>query len=518
MNNKFKINLESLLQKDIDDINGFIKQNPNNELLIRLNNTCGVRSSDLLKIVDSKKITFRIAGGYDEDRKNRTNNFEYYENKGYYTRNELINIIRTFEQIEKEITYDYSPIEMAYFIYNKLKRYITYSHHYHLENHKEINSLLGILYRKTSSYGFSLIFKEMMDRRGIKCHFVEGNNMRYAWNIIEVGNRFYCLDLSYDSYLHHIGNKSDCYYFGVYNKDIFNKYHKPLKTEIITDYNNSISMIDNIDLVNIDKFFKSSKYRLKAMKYVRNNNTSYMISGIEIIKEDSNQLYKYLYCDYSDSGRMNNAKIIVSEINIFANIRKKEELSNQIKYLEGIENKDNSYRKQVDTLKNNYNLLKQYDDFVINKFLIPERIEVLGDNNYIGAFDYDGHEFKLISNPINKSKYNIEVRKYRRDDGSVFIIEKDKVINNLYYYKYYEFFQTDNNYLEIECNNFITDNDLMKIEKNYDKYVANVFFYRKRLLKCVNELGGYMGYCDYGNGKVINKVVNSINNNVVVEE
>ena len=423
MNNKFKINLESLLQKDIDDINGFIKQNPNNELLIRLNNTCGVRSSDLLKIVDSKKITFRIAGGYDEDRKNRTNNFEYYENKGYYTRNELINIIRTFEQIEKEITYDYSPIEMAYFIYNKLKRYITYSHHYHLENHKEINSLLGILYRKTSSYGFSLIFKEMMDRRGIKCHFVEGNNMRYAWNIIEVGNRFYCLDLSYDSYLHHIGNKSDCYYFGVYNKDIFNKYHKPLKTEIITDYNNSISMIDNIDLVNIDKFFNSSKYRLKAMKYVRNNNTSYMISGIEIIKEDNNQLYKYLYCDYSDSGRMNNAKIIVSEINIFANIRKKEELSNQIKYLEGIENKDNSYRKQVDTLKNNYNLLKQYDDFVINKFLIPERIEVLGDNNYIGAFDYDGHEFKLISNPINKSKYNIEVRKYRRDDGSVFIIE-----------------------------------------------------------------------------------------------
>ena len=36
--------------------------------------------------------------------------------------------------------------------------------------------MLGILYRKTSSYGFSLIYKEMMDRIGIKCHFVEGNH------------------------------------------------------------------------------------------------------------------------------------------------------------------------------------------------------------------------------------------------------------------------------------------------------------------------------------------------------
>ena len=104
MNNKFKINLDSLLQKDIDDINGFIKQNPNSQLLIRLNNTCGVKSNDLIKIIDSKNITFRVAGGYDEDRKNRSNNFEYYENKNFYTRNELINIIRTFELIEREIS------------------------------------------------------------------------------------------------------------------------------------------------------------------------------------------------------------------------------------------------------------------------------------------------------------------------------------------------------------------------------------------------------------------------------
>ena len=122
MNNKFKINLDSLLQKDIDDINGFMKQNPNNQLLIRLNNTCGIKSNDLLKIIDSNNITFRIAGGYDEERKSRSNNFEYYENKNFYSRNELINIIRTFELIEREISLEYSPIEIAYFIYNKLRR------------------------------------------------------------------------------------------------------------------------------------------------------------------------------------------------------------------------------------------------------------------------------------------------------------------------------------------------------------------------------------------------------------
>lgn len=518
MNNKFKINLDSLLQKDIDDINGFIKQNPNSQLLIRLNNTCGVKSNDLIKIIDSKNITFRVAGGYDEDRKNRSNNFEYYENKNFYTRNELINIIRTFELIEREISLDYSPLETAYFIYNKLKRYVVFDHRYKLNNKKEVDSLLGILYRKTSSYGFSLIFKEMMDRRGIRCHFVEGNNMRYAWNILEINNKSYCFDLSYDSYLYHVGNKSDCYYFGVYNKDIFNSYHKPTKNEIILDYENDISIIDNIDLVNIDKFFKSSKYSLKASKYVRNNNTSFMISGIELIKENNINLFKYLYCDYAENGRMSNAKILVSEINIFANSKKKEELSNQIKYLEGIENNDNVYKKQIDEYKSSYALLKKYDDYVINVLFSEERINNLGDNNYIGSFNFDGNNFSLVHNPNFLSKYKMDVRKYRRDDGSVFIIEKSKVINNLYYYNYYEFFQTDAEYLKIECNNFITDNDLLLIGKEYDKFVANVFFYRKRLLKCVNELGGYMGYCDYGNGKVINKVVNKINNNVVVEE
>ena len=518
MNNKFKINLDSLLQKDIDDINGFIKQNPNNELLIRLNNTCGIKSSDLIKIVDSKKITFRVAGGFDDDRKQRTNNFEYYENKNYYTRNELINIIRTFELFERELSIEYTALEKAYFIYNKLKRYISFDHRYKLNNKKELDSLLGILYRKTSSYGFSLIFKEMMDRIGIKCHFVEGNHMRYAWNILEIDGKNYCVDLSYDSYLHHIGNKSDCYYFGVYKKEIFNSYHKPIDNEFITDYDNNISLINNVDLVNIDRIFKSSKQKIKALKYVRNDNVSFMLSGLERIVDGDTNLYKYLYCDYSDNGRMSNPKIFLSELNVFGNIKKKEELSEQIKYLEGIQNSDNSYRKQVDELKDRYALIKRFDDYVINNLMNADRIEKLGEYNYIGTVDFDGNDFKILGNPNFVSKYKIEVRKYRRDDGSVFIVEKANVINNLYYYNYYEFHQTDSEYLEIECNNFITDNDIMLIDKNFDKYVANVFFYRKRLLKCVNELGGYMGYCDYGNGKVVNKVVNSINNNVVVED
>lgn len=517
MNNRFKINLDSLLQKDINDINNFMMQNPNNLLLIRLKNTCGIKSSDLLKIVDSKNILFRVAGGYDEERKKRTNNYEYYENKNNYTRNELIEIIRTFEFIEKQISLEYSPIELAYFIYNKLKRYVIFDHTYHLSNKKEIDSLLGIVYRKTSSYGFSLIFKEMMDRLGIKCHFVEGNNLRYAWNILEINGKNYCVDLAYDSYLYHIGNKSDCYYFGVYKENIFNSYHKPMANELITDYNN-ISLIDNIDLVNIDRFFKSSKLKIKALKYIRNDNTSFMISGIEIIKDGDISLYKYLYCDYAENGRMSHPKILISEINIFTNINKKEELSKQIKYLEGIQNKDNMYKKQEDNLKDNYSLLKRYDDYIVNELFSSKHIEKLGDRNYIGAFNFDGHNFTLVENEIYKSKYNIDVRKYRRDDGSVFIIEKVKVVNDLYYYNYYEFYQSNNEYLEVDCNNFITDNDLLLIGKEYDKYVANVFFYRKRLLKCVNELGGYMGYCDYGNGKIVGSVVNKINNNVFVDE
>lgn len=498
MNNKFKIDLDSLLPKDISDINSFIKSNPNSELVVNFKNTCGVKANNLLKIIDSPKIIFRVAGGYDEERQKRMNNFEYYENKNHYTRNELIEIVRTFEYLEREIKQIYSPIELAYFIYDKLRRYITYSHTYRLENKKDINSLLGIVYRKTSSYGFSLIYKEMMDRLGIKCYFVEGNGMRYAWNILEIAGRFYCVDLAYDSYLYHIGNESDCHYFGTYDKNSFNRFHVPMETELITDYANKISLMDEVDLANINKYFHSSLQKMKVMQYVRDNNTSFIISGLQILGDRTTPLYKYLYCDYAENGRMSKSKILLSEMNFFENINVKEELSNQIKYLEGISNNDNTLKQQEFELKEKYALVKKIDDYMVNVFLDDKKIENMGEVNYLGYFEYQNGEFKVMNNPSNLERSVIKSRKYRRDDGSVFIIERDKNVNGLFYYNYYEFVTTDNG-LELEENHFITDNDLITIAKEFDKYIANVFFYKKRLLSCINELGGYLGYCNYGN-------------------
>ena len=92
---------------------------------------------------------------------------------------------------------------------------------------------------------------------------------------------------------------------------------------------------------------------------------------------------------------MSNPKIFLSELNVFGNIKKKEELSEQIKYLEGIQNSDNSYRKQVDELKDRYALIKRFDVYVINNLMNADRIEKLGEYNYIGTVDFDGNDFKI---------------------------------------------------------------------------------------------------------------------------
>ena len=512
---KYKIELVFLDEKDIDDINNFQKTYPDAKLIIRLVNTRGISTSKLLKINDSINTTYRVAGGFDEEREKRTNNSQYYENRNYYTRNELIEIVAIFEKIERDLlNKSYSELEVAYYIYNKLKKFIRYDDEF-VKNKPNAESLLGLVYRRTSSYGYSLIYKEIMDRIGIKCSFVEGNNLKYAWNILKINGKHVCVDLAYDSYLFHKGNILDQYYFGNYDKNRFNYTHRPIRAEEIQDYTLNIETFEDLELMSINRLFKSSMATYTAEKYVRNDKSSFGLSLLEVIPREPFNLYKYLYCEYLTGGRMLKPKILISEVNFLGNKKRREELSQEIKNIEGM-SAEPAYKQKEDELKKEYSLLKKYDDYIINEFITPNYISGLGENSYMGYFEYDGSKF---SNRIVKELmgYASEVRKYRRDDGSIFIIEKIKEENGLFYYNYYDFFQTkEDNSLIIESNKIITCNNIIAIDKKYDKFVANIFFNKSRIVKCVNELAGFLGYCDFGD-KENKEVFNGMNNSILLE-
>ena len=504
---RFKINLSTITKKDVIDINNFIKSHNNMELTIRLNNTVGIKSGLLLNIIDYPNLKFRVAGGYDEEREIRTNNKEYYEGKNYYSRNELINVVTIFELIERElIEKDYNDVEKVYYIYNKLKRYIKYDIDSLFEG--KSTTLLGLLTRKATSYGFSTIFKEIMDRLGIRSLFVEGNNRSYAWNIILVENKVICLDLGYDSYLYHYGGVLKSRFFGNYNVYLFNREHLPLRSEVIQNYNQNISVFDSAELITLDRKINNNKLQIKANRFVREDKTSFLLSGIEILKMNNKTLYKYLYCNYLKGGRILNPRIIISENNFFINEKRKAELSSKIKNIEGITNKNNSYKQNESSLKHEYNQLKRQDDYLINKFLNEDRIEAINENSYIGSFSYNGHEFSTNFD-ASLAKINSDVRKYRRDDGSIFIVEKYYEKDKAYYYHLYEFEQSDEDYLLIESNNIIIDNDIMKFDKKNDKYISNIFFHKNRISRAISEYNGYLGYCNIDDKIISREVINN---------
>ncbi len=501
---RFKIDLNTITKNDILDINEFIKSHKNMELVVRLRNTVGIKSNMLLSITDYPNLSFRVAGGFDDEREIRTNNKEYYEGKNFYTRNELINIITVFELIEKELMdKELNELDKVYFIYNKLKKYIKYDVDSLFSN--KSNDLKGIITRKATSIGFSTIFKELLDRIGIHSVFVEGNKGRYAWIIVLINNKVVCLDLTYDSYLYHYGDEAKSSFFGNYNPNIFNKEHIPLKSEVIQDYNKDISLFDKIELLNVDKFIKNNK--IVANRFVRNDNTSFLLSGIEIIKVNNTILYKYLYCDYLTGGRILNPHIIISENNFFKNEKRKNQISEEIKNIEGINNPNNSFKQNESNLKNEYNILKREDDYIINDFLSSKHIESI-KNSYIGSFSFNRYEF---NNNFNSALENInsDVRKYRRDDGSIFILEKYLNKNNSFYYHLYEFEQNNNESLLIESNSIILDNDILSINQKYDKYVSNVFFLKKRIFKAIREYDGYMGFCNVEDRIIKKEVINN---------
>ena len=90
---------------NINQINEYIKNNPNHKVLVKLNNTVGISSEMINKI--SKNIDIRIAGAFDDTRINNYKKARFYNeehtkyvtcqeayyNSVIYSRNETILIL-----------------------------------------------------------------------------------------------------------------------------------------------------------------------------------------------------------------------------------------------------------------------------------------------------------------------------------------------------------------------------------------------------------------------------------------
>lgn len=171
--------------------------------MIVVSNTVELENKyDLSRIRDDEQVC--VQGGM---RGKPKYNDERYQRRTTYTGREIKQIINQMKLIESSIPKEWNQYQRAKYIYEVLGKGIEYNHNREEYATQRPSSLAGILDRKAICAGYSLIYKEMMDRQGIQCDYVRGigytpNRTRaekHAWNVLTINGQSFPVDLTWDS-------------------------------------------------------------------------------------------------------------------------------------------------------------------------------------------------------------------------------------------------------------------------------------------------------------------------------
>ena len=194
------VKVEKILTlKDVEELN---KSLPD---VIEFKSLKGQKSAILSKI--DSKIKIRIL---DEEVDKGEREFSKGESiksivKGNdskdFSSEEIAEILRQYEEIEKNISVDYSDLESALHVYLELVKLVEPLDIKKVENKNDIENsktLRSIITKQSLSKGYAVIFKQAMERLGIPCKIIESPD-GYAWNEIMIDGKYYPLDLASDA-------------------------------------------------------------------------------------------------------------------------------------------------------------------------------------------------------------------------------------------------------------------------------------------------------------------------------
>lgn len=172
---------------------------------------------DLSKIRDDEQIC--IQGGLAG--KPKYNSIQY-QMRTTYTGREIKQIVNQMRIIESSIPKEWNQFQRAKYIYEVLGKNVEYNYNREEYRTQRPSNLTCILDRKAICAGYSLLYKEMMDRQGIECDYVRGigyttnrtRSEKHAWNVLTINGQSFPVDLTWDSANLRKGG-SQLQYFGV---------------------------------------------------------------------------------------------------------------------------------------------------------------------------------------------------------------------------------------------------------------------------------------------------------------
>ncbi|MFG6318733.1 MAG: hypothetical protein K1W33_02565 [Clostridia bacterium] len=174
--------------------------NYNNVIVVK--NTKELEMMDLSRIPDNAEI--RVVGGLYGKQKYATK--DHYRARTTYPLGQLKQIMSTMREIESNINPNWSELAKARYIYEVLGNNIGYDLNRANYSNQQASNLSILLSREGICAGYSLLFKEMMDRQGIECDYVRGDAFnsrggkeKHAWNVLKINGKNIPIDLTWDA-------------------------------------------------------------------------------------------------------------------------------------------------------------------------------------------------------------------------------------------------------------------------------------------------------------------------------
>ena len=434
MSNKYKLG-RPLDDELLNDINNLADGS-----VIEFKNTRNVSPEYIKRIKPTIKI--RIVGGLDEKAKPKFKDMDYFE-RTLYSPMEVYKIIKKMESIEEKINPNWTDLEKAMYIYKVICEHMKYDHIDVRLNGRDYNrNLLGFLTGKTVCAGFSMMYKEMLDRQGIVCHY-QNKQHGHAWNLVEINGKLIPVDLTWDNTLNEYqNNRCDFAWFGRNRFFFDDKNHivtgEPvLKTSFLSEeefqraYNNIANNKKLSKKMNVITNHRGEKTYYTTIKennfkrcfIIKNNQMKSFLFDDTIELEN---IFKYdLFLYNQDNFVFTNNKSVEHEMKLLNNntkIYKRKDGSTFFLSTGGISNKGVIPHKYVsfkytpegvilegEILKSDENLLAAasiLQDGIANVLLSTDRVKQKADkfNGYVGYIGMEkGRYVKYASSDIEQA-------------------------------------------------------------------------------------------------------------------
>lgn len=483
------IECDNLTTKFLSQFNLAQYTKDDKKLIIQVKNTKSINLKELEKIIRVQQkyninMQISVIGPYADDPKLNPNTSERYFYNTLYSLEEIYKIVSKFESIETIIDPSWNQYDIVIFLIDLLTRNIMYDPEYLLmkEKGKSIpkvigiqdesdyydRSLRGILTRKTVCAGFAVIFKELANRNGIQCKYVNGGsyddrgNYRggHAWNLVKINGVIHPIDVTWKNTKYRKGDFTSI-------EDIccdvekFKKRHHPKDNR---DNENLVKMDENIARASRKKTGIRKHYNFTTYTCTRKDKSKFVVSQIGTYKG----VYRYLYAEVNSDGSYGTPKIYFSNTNITKEVQEHK-----------FENNDH------------------YDEFThstINVLFSKENLKDSENRNtlYIGSCELENNKFVEKVSDIKKedravkafSLDNIKSKK-RQDGSSVTVVQiPNKTHSNGMKYEYFIYVLSKGPRV-LEYNVYSNDN---YFEMN-SEYVVNKLLSDDKLVESMTNNG-----------------------------